>query len=163
MSEEKKDSQKNFFEHDIHKKLLLLRAYMRNLQKSKVITQTGKTKHYKYFELADLIPHVEDWCLKNGALTKTTIIKNDEICEMELRFINLNESKDFISFHCPFKESAGMTTVIEAQNLGASITYTRRYLYYLLLDITDKDQVNKFQENKTADFKPYYKKSDSTL
>ncbi len=98
------------------------------------IQKTGKNMYmaFKYFELSGLIPIVN---FTNDTAT--------------MLIIDCDNPADFISFSAPFNQispiisnSKGTNATNEMQALGASITYMRRYLYIIALDICENDEID---------------------
>ena len=97
---------------------------------------TGK-RDYEYFELADFLPTTVKLFFERGMCPIISIgydANGVEVCKM--RIVKGNEE---IVFSAPTAES--MTSSNPIQNLGAKITYMRRYMYMMALDLVENDIV----------------------
>jgi hypothetical protein len=62
--------------------------------------------------------------------------------------LNIDNPDEYVSFHTPFKplepivSNTGKKATNEMQALGSSITYMRRYLYMIALDICEPDGID---------------------
>lgn len=96
---------------------------------------------YKFFELADIIPVATKVLTENGLVA---IVKEigKETATMEI--VNVSDKEDKIDFTINITDAivklAGGGQPI--QNRGAEITYIRRYLYFVALDIIEKDVID---------------------
>jgi hypothetical protein len=65
-----------------------------------------------------------------------------------MSIVNIENPEDSVSFSAPFKpiepivSNAGKQVTNEMQALGSSITYMRRYLYMIALDICEPDGID---------------------
>ena len=65
-----------------------------------------------------------------------------------MSIVNVDNSDESVSFRVPFKpiepivSNAGKQVTNEMQALGSSITYMRRYLYMIALDICEPDEID---------------------
>ena len=119
----------------------LITARYRFLEEN--VKRTGKNMKltYKYFQLDDIVPvatkifqelHLLTQCEFTGIVARMTIIDTDY-------------PEDTVEFAIPMREpepivnAAGASVVNSVQLLGSSITYLRRYLYLIALDIAEAD------------------------
>jgi len=101
-------------------------------------TKSGKNTFsgYSYFELQDFMPLVISTCTKLGMTSAMSFGK--ELATLTLVDI---EEGDKVEFTMPVSE-ANLKGCHPVQNLGAVVTYTRRYLWLTALDITEADALD---------------------
>jgi len=99
------------------------------------LTKSGVNKfaHYKYFELADFVKPIIKIL---DELDLVTTIRFAEHASLTL--INCENPVERIKITCPLSV-AEMKGCQAVQNLGAVMTYTRRYLFVNLFDIIESD------------------------
>ena len=106
------------------------------------VKKSGINNHaeFKYYELEDIIPVVTPLMEKYNCFFHITF-GDDKALGM---FINLDASADLIPFSFNMRHIAepAKYRMNEAQGLGAELTYFRRYLYFLMLDIIEPDTFN---------------------
>lgn len=120
-------------------------VYLR-LQRARValqnsnIKKSGENKYsnFKYFELSDFIPPLNEILLQNGLSTNFSIIDK----QANLFVINTDNPDDNILFTSPIADAPlkGCTPI---QSVGATHTYMKRYLYLNALEITEDDILDK--------------------
>lgn len=99
---------------------------------------------YKFFELDDIVPVAEKAFAEVGLLARPSISENVAL----ITIIDVDKPDDVITFEMPFTpiqpivSNSGQTVTNEMQALGASITYVRRYLWMLALDICESDEID---------------------
>lgn len=99
---------------------------------------------YKYFELADIVPKAEQIFLEIGLMMIPSMYGD----KATARVYNVNDREDFIDFVAPYTpiapivSNAGNQVTNEMQATGSSITYIRRYLWQLVLDIVEHDSID---------------------
>lgn len=122
-------------------------AKARLLLKQRGLTPTGENafSHYKYFELADFIPAITEIEAQEG-LISVVHFGGDTAW---LKVINTDEPKEEIFFSAPMS-TANLKGCHEVQNLGAVITYLRRYLYNLAYEIVDCDALDSGKVEKES-------------
>lgn len=122
----------------------LAQARLRFLQAG--ASKSGKNMHleFKYFELEDIVP------------TATQIFADLNLIhivsfrdgEAEMLVMDAEEPADIIRFVLPFREiepiisNKGNVVTNPLQALGASVTYLRRYLWMMALDIVEADSID---------------------
>ena len=120
---------------NVYQKLLKARANFlaANAKKS------GKnmTLAFKYFELDDIVPIATKIFEEIGLIS----IVNFTADTATLTIIN-TENGESIDFTAPMVISEGNKAVTPVQALGATITYFRRYLYMMALDICEPDEID---------------------
>lgn len=117
------------------------------------ITQSGKNIHleFKYFELSDIIPSITR-IFNNIGLIAIANFTNDVAT---LNIINTDKSDENIEFTAPFNQvepiigKSGKQATNNMQALGSSITYMRRYLYLIAMDICVNDSIEPTIEKET--------------
>lgn len=143
MAEKKAKTKKEvqYNELNIYQKLTIARKKFLEAK----VTKTGKNMAlaYKYFELDDIVPIATDIFNEVGLCH---IVTFDELYEgrkvATMMIINADNLAEKIEFTCPFILTEGNRGTNAIQSLGSSITYTRRYLYMIALDICEPDEVD---------------------
>ncbi len=109
------------------------------------INQSGKNMQlsFKYFELKDIVPTVTHIFNDMGLVA----IANFTDTEAKLTIVNTEKPEETIDFFVPFNQiqpivsNAGKQVTNDMQALGSSITYMRRYLYLIAMDICVNDEI----------------------
>lgn len=124
------------------------------------INKSGENKFakFKYYELADFLPTLNKINLELGICTRFEIVENNAC----LTVFDIDKQEDNITFTIPYVSSE-LKGVTKIQELGATITYLRRYLFLVAFEITDGEVVDAqpLQEqpkSKVEDKKPFDKK-----
>ena len=110
--------------------------------------KTGKNIHleFTYFELVDIVPVAERIFSEVGLLGVPRFDK--EMAYMEVFDVDHPTDLPPITFHAPFSQidpivsNSGKEVTNKMQALGSSITYMRRYLWQLVLDIIETDDID---------------------
>ena len=110
------------------------------------IQKTGKNMHlpFKYFELDDIVPTATRIFTEIGLIG----IVNFTTDTATMNIINTDNPEEVIPFVAPFNQiepiisNTGAKATNEMQALGSSITYMRRYLYMIALDICESDSID---------------------
>ena len=146
IKENKKTKEKNTMAttttKNVYQKLLTARA---TFLKSEV-TKSGKNIQlaFKYFELDDIVP-IATRIFEEIGLISLVSFENDKAI---MRILNTDTPEETVSFTAPFPvlepivSNSGKKATNEMQALGSSITYMRRYLYMIALDICDPDEID---------------------
>jgi hypothetical protein len=115
----------------VHKKLMEARI---QLQQTKLI-KSGHNKFagYKYFELGDFLPTVQNIFNSIGLCG---IVSYDENIA-QLNIVDIDDSSS-ITITSPMGKAA-LKGVHEVQNIGAVETYQRRYLWVTAMEIVEHD------------------------
>lgn len=126
---------------NVYQKLLKARAMFlsSNAQKS------GKNFNlsFKYFELDDIVPIATKIFDEVGLISLVSFEETRAL----MHILNTDNPEESIVFSAPFKplepivSNAGKEVTNEMQALGSSITYMRRYLYMIALDICEPDNI----------------------
>lgn len=133
------------------------------------IKKSGKNMkmQYTYFELEDIVPVVTPLFAKYRLFPMPNFTSE----YASLGIINMDNTDDVIIFTIPMKEIAptlskntGTEITNEVQRLGMTITYSRRYLYMIALDIVEQDQMefNTDLEKPAISETPEVKKAPAT-
>nr|DAG02203.1 MAG TPA: DNA polymerase [Siphoviridae sp. ctmqu18] len=133
---------KGFGDMNVYQKLILAREMFL----SENVQKTGKNMHlaFKYFELDDIVPVATKIFARIGLLPMVNFF--DGMATMDI--VNTDKPDEFMTFKVPFnplepivsKEGKNATNAMQA--LGSSITYMRRYLYMMVLDICEADSID---------------------
>ena len=110
------------------------------------VTKSGKNMQlaFKYFELDDIVPIATRIFDNLGLISLVSFEENTA----EMRILNIDNPDESVSFTAPFKplepivSNTGKKATNEMQALGSSITYMRRYLYMIALDICEPDEID---------------------
>lgn len=108
--------------------------------------KSGKNMHlaFKYFELDDIVPIATKIFEQVGLLS----VVNFTADTASMAIVNIDNGEDSVTFSAPFNQiapivsSSGKQATNEMQALGSSITYMRRYLYMIALDICEPDTID---------------------
>lgn len=127
---------------NVYQKLLKARAMFLKADPKK----SGKNMQlaFKYFELDDIVPIATKIFEDVGLISLVSF--EDEQAVMSI--LNIDNPEEHVSFTAPFKpiepivSNAGKQVTNEMQALGSSITYMRRYLYMIALDICEPDGID---------------------
>lgn len=137
---------------NVRQKLAKARLYFLNQK----VEKTGKNMHleFKYFELEDIVPTALRIFARVGLVSNTVF--DGEKATMTI--YNTDDlSEEGISYVVPYREvetivnNQGKAVTNQMQALGSSITYLRRYLWMMALDITEPDDID---ANLGADTEP---------
>lgn len=95
---------------------------------------------FNYFELEDIVPVANNIFIDLGL----TLIDNITFEKATATLVNVDNPGEVIVFEVPAKDPAieNGTKMSAIQGLGAYVTYQRRYLYQLVLDIVEADPVD---------------------
>ena len=100
------------------------------------LRKTGKNKFagFSYYTLEDITPTLNNLLLKYRLASEISF--NNQIGRLKL--VNIDNTQETLIFEAPMREAEqkGCNSV---QNLGATITYMRRYLYLIAFDIVEYD------------------------
>ena len=126
---------------NVYQKLLKARANFLGSDTKK----SGKNMHlaFKYFELDDIVPVATKIFEEVGLIS----IANFTTDTATMTIVNTDNGEDRVEFTAPFNQlapivsSSGKQATNEMQALGSSITYMRRYLYMIALDICEPDNI----------------------
>lgn len=113
------------------------------LQESKlVMTGENKYSNYKYFELADFMPQLNKVNFEVGLVSLFNLKNDNQLAVLEI--IDVDDGSSIVfetkSSECILKTKDGRMNPI--QELGATHTYMRRYMYMGAYEISENDIVN---------------------
>lgn len=115
--------------------------------------KTGRNLHaeFMYFELSDIVPVAAPIFAKYNLLLMPTF----ENGNAEAVVINTEKPDEHIEFSIPlqFIAEPGKFRMNEVQGVGAAVTYYRRYLYMIVLDLVESDSFDG-ESKDTADDTP---------
>lgn len=108
------------------------------------IEKTGENKYsnFKYFELDDFLPKCNEIAKKHKAVFLYELHKE----EATLTLINCENTEERIAFSLPLAELT-IKGANGIQNIGGLATYTRRYLYMIAFEISEKDSFDPNENN----------------
>lgn len=126
---------------NIYQKLLKARAMFLEAD----VKKTGKNMHlsFKYFELEDIVPTATRIFGEVGIVPLVNFTADTATMTM----VNTDNPEETVTFVSPFNQiapivsNAGKQATNEMMALGSSITYMRRYLYMIALDICESDSI----------------------
>ncbi|GHV47004.1 hypothetical protein FACS189499_03600 [Clostridia bacterium] len=127
---------------NVYQKLLKARAQFLEAD----VDKTGKNMHlsFKYFELDDIVPTATRIFSEIGLIA----LPNFTTDTATIIIVNTDSPEETVTFTAPFNQispifsNAGKQATNEMQALGSSITYMRRYLYMIALDICESDGID---------------------
>lgn len=127
---------------NIYQKLLKARAMFIEAD----VKKTGKNMHlsFKYFELEDIVPTATRIFGEVGIVP----LVNFTADTATMTIVNTDNPEETVTFVSPFNQIApivsntGKQATNEMMALGSSITYMRRYLYMIALDICESDGID---------------------
>ena len=99
---------------------------------------------FKYFELDDIVPIATKIFEEVGLISLVSFTENSAV----MNILNIDNPDESASFTAPFAtlepivSNTGKKATNEMQALGSSITYMRRYLYMIALDICEPDEID---------------------
>ncbi len=111
------------------------------------VEKTGKNMFmsFMYFELEDIVPRATKIFNDIGLLP---VVKFED-GQAKMDVINTDNPDEVVTFTAPFDKiepiisnNKGTKATNSMQALGASITYMRRYLYMIALDICEADEID---------------------
>ena len=125
----------------VFQKLLTARGMFLNSN----VQKSGKNMHlsFKYFELDDIVPIATKIFTEIGLIAIVNFTEHTAV----LTIVDTVNPDDRIDFASPFNQiqpilsREGKAVTNEMQALGSSITYMRRYLYMMALDICESDGI----------------------
>lgn len=135
---------------NVYQKLLKARTMFlaSNPQKSGKNMQLA----FKYFELDDIVPIATKIFEEVGLISLVSF--GTETAAMNI--LNIDNPEEYVTFGAPFVAlepiitNTGKKATNEMQALGSSITYMRRYLYMIALDICEPDEIDAGLKNTPA-------------
>ena len=121
---------------NVYQKLLKARATFLNSE----VTKSGKNMHlaFKYFELDDIVP-IATRIFGEIGLISLVSFENDKAV---MRILNTDNPDEYVTFATPMVQLSENKGTNAVQAFGATVTYYRRYLYMIALDICEPDEID---------------------
>ena len=127
---------------NVYQKLAKAREMFLETEKKK----SGKNMQlaFKYYELDDIVPPATRIFNEIGLISVVSMTSETAL----MVICNTDNPEERISFQAPFNQlspivsNSGKQVTNEMQCLGSSITYMRRYLYMIALDICEPDEID---------------------
>lgn len=140
----------DYSQMNVRRKLL----HARNLFLAENVKPSGYNGYadFDYFELSDIVPVANRIFEKVGLMLWVSF--HDGICEGRLD--NLDKDEDWLLFTIPQVHLAepAKYRMSELQALGSEITYIRRYMYMIVLDIVQADEIDAVKHDEAPKVKP---------
>ena len=126
---------------NVYQKLLKARA---TFLKSEV-TKSGKNMHlaFKYFELDDIVPKAIAIFEQIGIIPVVSFDADKAMMVLH----NVDDPEDTATFTLPLVQLSENKGTNAVQAFGATVTYYRRYLYMIALDICEPDEIDSGLKN----------------
>lgn len=122
-------------EMNIYQKLLAVRMEFLEADKKK----SGRNTHaeFLYFELMDIVPVAQPIFAKYGLLMIPTFPEGKAVAHV----VNVDKPEEVIDFEIPLVliSEPAKFRMNEIQGVGSAVTYYRRYLYMIVLDLVETD------------------------
>ena len=118
----------------VHKKLMAARVKLQSTEMKK--SGLNKFAGYSYFELGDFIPHVQT--IFNDLGLCGVVSFNTEYAQLCITDV---DDGTVIVITSPMAE-ANLKGAHPIQNLGASLSYQRRYLWMAAMELTEHDSID---------------------
>lgn len=133
----------------VHKKLMEARIALQG----KKLNKSGNNKFagYKYFELGDFLPVVQEIFLEKGLCGVVSFLP-----DVAVLTITDMEDGTFLYINSPMS-SAALKGCHDVQNLGAVQTYLRRYLWVTAMEIVEHDALDATTGGDTGSYKTPFK------
>lgn len=127
---------------NLYQKLMKIRQEFRK----ETLTKSGLNTHsdFVYYELKDIVPIAERILTKYGCLFLCSTEQADGKDYARGMLVDTDSPMEKMQFHFLINHLSepAKFRMNEIQATGAELTYYRRYLYCLMLDLTDKDEVD---------------------
>ena len=118
----------------VYKKLMAARLELQGRKLNK--SGHNKFAGYKYFELGDFLPSIQEIFAKQGLCGVVSYLP-----DVAVLTITDMEDGSYIHINSPMS-SAALKGCHEVQNLGAVQTYLRRYLWVTAMEIVEHDALD---------------------
>lgn len=140
---------------NVYQKLQKCRVELQQMN----LNKSGYNKHaqYKYFELADFLPAVNEMFLRKGLFSEFSIYEDRAM----LTIYDIEDTSQTINFVSPIA-SAKIPGANEVQCLGGVHTYLKRYLYFNALEIVENDMFDSTQGKKQENTQPQPQKAPNS-
>lgn len=119
---------------NIYEKLQSVRVELakQGIKKGRKNAYTG----YNYYELADFLPQVQELCQKHKVAP--IFMVSDDGTSAWLTLQDMEKQDASVKFSIPMSQ-AQLKGCHPVQNLGAALTYERRYLYMIAFELVEAD------------------------
>ena len=119
---------------NIYEKLQAVRVELakQGIKKGRKNAYTG----YNYYELADFLPQVQELCQKHKVAP--IFMVSDDGTSAWLTLQDMEKQDASVKFSIPMSQ-AQLKGCHPVQNLGAALTYERRYLYMIAFELVEAD------------------------
>ena len=126
---------------NVYQKLLRARATFLG----SAVTKSGKNMHlaFKYFELDDIVPIATKIFEEIGLISLVSFEDDKAI----MRILNTDNPEESVTFATPMIQLSENKGTNAVQAFGATVTYYRRYLYMIALDICEPDEIDSGLKN----------------
>lgn len=131
---------------NVYKKLQKCRVEIQKADLKK--SGENKFSHYTYYELGDFLPKINELMDKYNL----TGIFNFNLEEASLTILNTENVEENIVFTTPVSV-AELKGCYAIQNIGATQTYARRYLYVMAFEIAESDVLDESEHDEELIFK----------
>lgn len=120
---------------NVYEKLQSCRVKLQQMN----LKKSGKNAFakYSYYELQDFMNEINQLFEEHKLFSQISFTPETAV----LTIFNAEQSEEIIHFTIPMAK-AEMKGALEIQQRGAEITYFRRYLYMMALEITESDAVD---------------------
>ena len=121
---------------NVYQKLLKARALFLN----SAVTKSGKNMHlaFKYFELDDIVPIATKIFEDVGIIPLVSFVDGSAL----MTIVNIDSPEESVTFTTPMIQLSENKGTNAVQAFGATVTYYRRYLYMIALDICEPDEID---------------------
>lgn len=129
---------------NVYNKLLTARVHFLE----SAVTKSGKNMHlaFKYFELDDIVPVATKIFDALGLISIVSFAEDIA----RLTIVNTDNPEEMICFTAPLVQLAENKGTNAVQAFGSTVTYYRRYLYMIALDICEPDEIDAGLKGSTA-------------
>jgi len=128
---------------NIYQKIQKVRVELQDMK----LKKSGQNQNFTYYELSDLLPAINELCLKHGLFTKFDITVKRGV---EMATLNIMEGDDKVIFSTPTAQ-VELPRGQAIQGLGAKITYMRRYMLITAFEIVENDMVDRLKLEMKGD------------
>lgn len=106
------------------------------------LKKTGENAYakFKYFQLGDFLPDTIRILNKHGLFSQFYIEENDS--GKEYAHMDIRRGMELIPFKIPAERPTPNKTPNPIQEEGSMLTYLRRYLYQIVMDIVEDDEID---------------------
>lgn len=134
------------------KSIFEILAVIRNeITNNSKVTMSGHNdfQNFDFFQLKDIVPIATKLFNDYGMCPMFNIVNDGN--GVEIARLDIVKGAERITFQVPTAEPSGNNAI---QCLGAKITYLRRYLYLIALDLVENDEVDAHDNSKDVKKEP---------